>query len=92
MARGRRPSTTRFASGPPPHGFAAGRIKRQHSTPKQTRPLNKPFLHYPAMSAFIRLFRYVDKRGRCPACGCGHGGRVRHAGRSKAGAHRAELS
>src|SRR3546814_9040586 len=41
MTRRCRPSTTPYGRGPPPHGFAAGRIKRQHSTPKPTvsRPL-----------------------------------------------------
>src|SRR3546814_18536036 len=38
MARGRRPSTTRFASGPPPHGFAAGRIGNGRSPPQSRRP------------------------------------------------------
>src|SRR3546814_16449574 len=34
MARGRRPSTTPYGRGPPPHGFAAGRIWMAAHLPK----------------------------------------------------------
>src|SRR3546814_8843203 len=37
MTRRRRPSTTPYGRGPPPHGFAAGRINRPLPTPKRTR-------------------------------------------------------
>jgi hypothetical protein len=38
--------------------------KNGNSLPqKPTSPSNKPFLHYPAMPAFIRLFHSVDKGG-----------------------------
>ena len=53
--------------GPPPR--AGEDRQRPLPTPKQASPSNRPFLHYPAVPAFIRLFHSVDKGG----CGCGHG-------------------
>ncbi|WP_215350100.1 hypothetical protein [Sphingopyxis soli] len=43
------------------------RIERLETTPKPTPPSNNPFLHYPAVPAFIALFHLVDQRSSAGA-------------------------
>lgn len=41
---------------------------RTASHPIAGTPSNRPFLHYPGVSAFIRLLHLADKVGRGTAC------------------------
>src|SRR3546814_1912409 len=81
MARGRRPSTTPYGRGPPPHGFAAGRIWMAAHLPKADTTASlqpRPILQ--------QMARDSQRRRRHE--GCAHVARERH-GRSEE--HTSEL-